>query len=480
MMLSDLLPIEYIFHLLCIYRRGEAVSPQAVRAAISRRGLRSLEALSDRRSRSIPRLSFWVRLCQSSDLLDENPIPYPTLLAGEWLGWPFLQQLEHLVKGWMAMPENELTRKERSGLLSALMNGVDLNAHQRRALPGLQALGVCEKEALTALGRQLISEPDANSFAFLPPASSWQIHGEKLYVPFPPDWVLLWELEQYLDPEIPYTYTLDENALRQAAQRGANDGTPNLPAILERGLGRYPPFPLLEQLAAQPTIHILPGPILEFSHPDELLRLRQSRSLRRHLDHMLSNRHVLLDPWQAPRLIRRLFRMGLLSIKDLDAGVLPATRPIAGAGLRLSKAERTYMLGLFLLAEALEIPVAPPPGLLARLAHGLDAPLRVSAARQATAALKKIRPVPIWPAEEEFPVDPPESLLVALQQSIDMEEAIDVLYRTTGQSTAEYRHLTPLLLEKRAGRYYLLAYCHIRRANRTFRVDRMKLVDHPF
>jgi predicted DNA-binding transcriptional regulator YafY len=66
-----------------------------------------------------------------------------------------------------------------------------------------------------------------------------------------------------------------------------------------------------------------------------------------------------------------------------------------------------------------------------------------------------------------------------LEQALAREESIDVLYQARGRSTPEYRHLTPFLVEQRGPRYYLIAYCHTRRANRTFRLDRLRLIDHP-
>lgn len=72
---------------------------------------------------------------------------------------------------------------------------------------------------------------------------------------------------------------------------------------------------------------------------------------------------------------------------------------------------------------------------------------------------------------------PEAALIEVLQEAICLQQAIDVLYHASGRSTPEYRHITPLLLEQRGARHYLLAYCHNRRANRTFRVDRLRLVD---
>jgi hypothetical protein len=379
-----------------------------------------------------------------------------------------------------------------------LAEGRELGEIDRRQLPGLQALGFWDGKELTEVGRALLS-----GHSHLPASigyEKWRLEGNSLHVPYPPDWALLWELEAYLDPVSAGLYSLTPDALRLAAQRGAMAGretTPptaaaptmatSLPAILERGTGAPPPDDLLHRLASQPVIRIYPGPMIEFSDPGELLRLRQSASWRRELDRIVSPRHVLLDPWNAPRLLRRLYDQGLVCESDLEslsAGLPPLETSTQGLskqsqrrdkGKTLSKGDRAYLLSLLLIAEGLMSPFAPPPGLMGKLVDGLDAALRASAAHKATRALAELAPAPKWVPEEEVPPTPEPELIAALQRAIDKEETVDVLYHVYGRRTPEYRHLSPLLVEQRGPRYYLIAYCHTRRANRTFRLDRLRL-----
>lgn len=122
----------------------------------------------------------------------------------------------------------------------------------------------------------------------------------------------------------------------------------------------------------------------------------------------------------------------------------------------------------------------PPLGLMAKLEAGLDLSSRGAAARKANELLKVIFPEEqSFAEEEELPPQPAPDLVNFLQQAIASQESIDVLYHARGHEKPEYRHLTPLLVEQRSGRYYLIAYCHIRRANRTFRLDRLQLIDAP-
>ena len=505
------LPIEHIFNLLSVFRRGETTNAETVRVALKRRGLQSLTEGQGEGIRKIPRLSFWLRLCQAASLLDEAPAPYPTLLVEEWLSWPFLRQFSHLLEAWLQVPDRDKYRRTRRELLKRLVERVELGASHRQDLVGLQVLRICEGERLSALGMALLEDSGKEQFGGLL-TKRWRLENDRIEVPFPPAWELLWELERYLDPAAPGIYLLNTPALRLAVQRGAlgrtiSQSSPSLPDILERGLGESPPDHLIERLASEPAIRVIPGPVLEFTHPEELKALRGSPGLRRELERLLSPRHVALDPWRAHRILRRMWRQGLISERDLEqtGGLYPPspaltiqasdigrssptlTKRLRRNELRdhLNKSARVYLLSLMLLAEGLQNVAAPPPGLLTRLTENLDHALRAAAARKATAMLEQIKPRLPWKLEEEQSRDlydppmPSEELIMAIQGAIDREESIDVLYKASGRHSAEYRHLSPLIVEPRGERFYLIAYCHTRRANRTFRLDRLKLIDFP-
>ncbi len=491
MQLIYYLPIEYIFNILRVFRRGETTNAGTVRVALKRRGLQcrdEVHSLAEGQGEGIqklPRLSFWLRLCQAGSLLDEDPAPYPTLLVEEWLSWPFLRQVSHLLEAWLQVPDSDKYRRTRSKLLKLLVERAELDTSHRQDLIGLQALGICEGERLSSLGMALLEGSGNEQFAGLLP-QRWRLKNDRIEVPFPPAWELLWGLERYLDPVAPGIYPLDTPVLRLAAQRGILEGSPSLPDILERGLGESPPDQLIERLASEPAIRVIPGPVLEFTHPEELIALRGSPGLRLELDRLLSTRHVALDPWRAHRALRRLHSRGLLSEREL-ASVRPYDHPIGRLPDdstrrlpdHLTKSDRVYLLSLMLLTEGLQNVAAAPPGLLTRLTENLDHSLRAAAARKATAMLEQIRPLPPWKPEEEPPPLPSEELIMAIQGAIDREETIDVLYKASGRHSAEYRRLSPLLVEPRGERFYLIAYCHTRRANRTFRLDRLKLINFP-
>lgn len=468
MEIIDYLPVEIVFHLLCIFRRRQNLTPTALRSALRKRGLRSAAALAD--SPATPaRVAYWVRLCQAASLLDDSPLPYPTLLVEDWLAWSLPEQIQNLLSAWAQLPAAQKERDVRAALLQNLQAGRPINPTQQRELDTLNALGILRPEVfLGQPGGQAEQQPD------LLPGHSWVLAADRLVVPFPPDWLAVWELERYLDPAQPGVYPIEKAALRLAAQRGALLGSPSLPEIIMQGTGSPMPLDLARLLHQAPVIRLVRGFVLEFTHPEELAQLRRSPFWRRAFEGMLSPRHVALDPWQGEGLLRRLHRQGLLSEGDL-AGAAPPDYPPAQYPLALSKTEQVYLLNLALLSEALQNAVAAPPGLLARLAAGLDHPLRAAAARKASAALAQLQPVSQWSIEEVLPELPAESLVSFLEKAVRHAEAIDVLYQASGRHTPELRHITPLLVEQRGGRYYLIAYCHTRRANRTFRLDRLKI-----
>jgi hypothetical protein len=513
-------PLEAIFNLLSVLRRREAASLRAVRRRLQQRGLSDGWNWSN-----LPPLSFWLRVCQAAGLLDEQPLPYPTLLVQDWLVQPAEAQIAGLLHGWAALPSGALERRRRQRALQQLASGVPLPDGSGMA-SGLQALGVYAQGALTPLGVWSMrswaaaGEP-AGVGETAPPGSGkpaaedpprpvhWQLNGWELHTPYPPDWALLWMLETYLDPCAPGVYPLDTPALRRAVQRGAwgDDRLPPLALVLECGLGEPPHPTLLARLAAQPRLHARCGVVLEFNDARHLARLRRQRSLRLELDELLSPRHAFLDAWHAPRLLRRLLRRGLIDQQALD-NLLPEIEPPVEVkkdgrratpgtpGQRLPRSDRQYLISLYLLAEELgdsrnpwlrppavwrpaPFPV-PPPGLLARLANGLSSAECGAAARRASVFLERLAPPhPVSSEADAWPVYPDPDLTLRLEQAIARQETLDAFYHAVGRPAPEHRRLTPLLVEQRGARFYLLAYCHLRQANRTFRLDRLRLLDFP-
>jgi len=74
-----------------------------------------------------------------------------------------------------------------------------------------------------------------------------------------------------------------------------------------------------------------------------------------------------------------------------------------------------------------------------------------------------------------MPIGGSSSKLELLKRYRQLQQAIDVLYRAPGYPT-ERRRITPLLIEQRGEHTYISAYCQTRRAQRTFRLDRIEIL----
>ncbi len=422
------------------------------------------------------RVSFWIRLCQAGGLLSKNWPLAPGPLALDWLSWPVARQWRYLLRVWMDIPADPYRRKVRVQLLQNLAGGAVKNWHRKtpEELAGLRYFGLWSSSDLTLLGKVVLVErmhdlPE-------PVYSPWQLYDQELIVNYPSDWRLLWELEVFLVPYRPGHYLLTSAALRRAAQRG---DFRRLAALLEQASGAPIPVTLQQRLAHTPTARVLPGPVIEFSSPEELAALRAFPAFRPRLEHLLSPRAVALDPSDRT-LLYRFEMMGLLA--DTSWHVSPGKAPAKSLSFNEatpSQADRVYLAGLIRAAEALRFPVSPPDGLLQQLEADLEEFAVRAIERQTQKIVENLSP-PRWAAPEpDFPPHPPGALLETLREAILYEETLEVSYRGPGRPAAEIRRLSPLAIEERGGRTYLLAYCHTRRGNRTFRLDRLTLTGNP-
>ena len=87
---------------------------------------------------------------------------------------------------------------------------------------------------------------------------------------------------------------------------------------------------------------------------------------------------------------------------------------------------------------------------------------------------KKRTHFPFTPRPVMNPVGKNVSKMSIIEKYQKLELALDILYRAPG-FPAEQRRITPLLVEERGGHVYVVAYCQTRRAQRTFRLDRIEI-----
>jgi len=391
----DSLPALYlIFSLLNAFRRG--IPRQDIWLEFRRQDI----ALK-------PRLSFWLALCRQAHLLDENNPPRVSHFARQWLAMPPDAQALHLLDAWQNAPKNFAERRFRRKLLWKLQYDQPLSNKDLRSINGLQALGLCQDAQLTAWGCLLIK---GEGECPTPPAQqAWQVEDDHLVAPLPSQVCLLWDLEAFLRPSAPGRYPLTPQALLSAVNQGERN---DLIALLERGTRAPLPPAMRARILEQPSLHILEGVVIAFSHPSDLQAARRNPGLRRCFEHILSPRHAFLSAKDAPAVLRMLARRGV-QVSNAQ-GQFPE--------------KRTHF--------SREIPI-PQASLL-------------------------------QPLGEAVPI------LQLLERYRQHQLAVEILYRAPG-CPPEKRRITPLLIEQRGEYTYVQAYCQSRRAKRTFRLDRMEI-----
>lgn len=191
-----------------------------------------------------------------------------------------------------------------------------------------------------------------------------------------------------------------------------HDGDPyELIELLERGLGEPLPGQTKALILKQPSIRVTEGIVLEFSSPAELKQLRRQPAFRKYLDEFVSPQRVLVSQEKAQGLFRMLTRRGVYAHWNEEQ--------LKG----MLRKKRTHF-------------------------------------PQTQAGLQ--------PVGKSLPK------MAILEKYKQLGQALEVLYRAPGYP-AEKRRITPLMIEERGGHIYVIAHCQTRRAQRTFRLDRMEI-----
>lgn len=380
-----------VFYFLSALRRG--IPPADIWKEFRRMGIRLK-----------PRLIFWLKLLREAKLIGHGKIPRPSRYIHRWLALSADAQTMHLLEAWLRTPKNRKERIARRSMLLRLTKGKPLIPRDQRNLSGLQALGICDSEKLTAWGQLLINKKGKTPSPL--PKKDWYIKEDQLIIPFPVDWTLLWQLEAILQPLAPGIYSLKRQDLRRALQLASPE---KLIALLELGMQSPLPTEIKARILGQPNLTIFSGTIYEFSDPAELRQLRNSPILRKYFNHLLSPRAVHILSKDEERVQQLLKRRGI------------ATNPVWDE---------------------------PPERVPKTRIRG----------RQ---------------SQKYFRNKPKVKFEALLRWAIQTQMGIRVIYRVPN-CQPEPRHITPLHFEERNGHRYLIAFCHQRRAQRMFRMDRMK------
>ncbi|MBI3175264.1 MAG: WYL domain-containing protein [Chloroflexi bacterium] len=252
-----------------------------------------------------PRLSFWIALCKEAGLLDAfDGRLRVTGFARRWLNKDIEEQTFDLIDAWQNAPKDRKTRQFRKKLLWKLKYDKSLTAKDKKFLSQLQALGLVKEDRLTVWGRYFLKGEGDLPTPKAP--ETCHLDGDQFLVPLPQHIDLLWELERFLRPASPGRYPLNRRALQYA------NGDPQAWVdLLELGLGGPLPGGIRAQLLGQPSLRILRGVTLEFSHPEDLSALRRQSNFRTHIHRVISPRHVMVDERQAVSLMKMLVRRGI-------------------------------------------------------------------------------------------------------------------------------------------------------------------------
>ena len=280
-------------------------------------------------------------------------------------------------------------------------------------------------------------------------------------------------LEQFAppDPEQPGHYTLARAPVQAVLQQGRHvDG---LLTLLEQAAGPLPPLVVgacYRWAAEVDRLQVRRITVLEAQDPDLLQDLTAERRIRETLLETLSARAVRVDTSQLDALLRRLAYRDLYPRLDLPAPE-PQTDLSGEARITLGAALTIYAT----LADRLSADVRPPHTLARQWRHRLTDAERDAVDRRVKTLLDALRQATPSPIEDHLPA-PTGEILAVLEQAIAESASVELRYYTAGRDHVTERRVDPLRLEWRGEVAYLIAYCHLRQAQRVFRVDRIKVL----
>ena len=407
----------------------------------------------------------------------------PTPVYDEWgdldiaeqAGWKETLQavLRDLVTGpltWFGVFESASQRMGESAIVALSPLGAALMGRQDGewpATPPPQPLGIAP------LPEDVDGAPAILCIA--PPGLPWTGHFSLEAIAVP-------------QPGAPGHYLLTRPGLLRALQRGHTG--PGIIVLLEALSDEpLPPavFTLLDEWgAAYGEVTIRPLTLLQVRNPDLLRRLARGRRLRRFFGETLSERTVAVDGSRIPQLLRALERRGLMP--RVGAGLTTAPQGILSGGRSpqskdstgsdLSPAERAFVVAALELFTALgeSLPNAPPLPytLLERWEQSLTAAERDAAGRAVRTVLEGLRRAGQPAVRRPHLATPTGPLLERLEQAIAGGETVIITYYTASRDHVNTRRISPLRLEWRGAAAYCIAYCHLRDAERVFRVDRIQ------
>ena len=225
-----------------------------------------------------------------------------------------------------------------------------------------------------------------------------------------------------------------------------------------------------------PALRLAEGVLLLADAPGDLERALRGRSVRRYAQRLVPG-VALVRAEHVAAVTRALARQGIA----VDRPPMGGARAGSGGALPaapLAPGECAALLAACAYAHRYApegLPLVIPATLEARLWQGLTPPLRAAV----EAALAGIE-APEAPAADggtdaaPLPPTTPEEAVRTVRRALRRQRLVTIAYDTGGEGRITRRTVRPLGLERRGDQWLLHAYCLQRRAERTFRLDRVR------
>jgi hypothetical protein len=259
------------------------------------------------------------------------------------------------------------------------------------------------------------------------------------------------------------TYRLSQASVARATGQGGSVDA--LRDLLEQHAGSPPDWDVLKP--PRSPLRIVERAVLIAGEPAVLAKAARAGNVRHALDSRLAPGVALVAPERVNRLVGALAQQGL---------VVEHGPPAAGAPpSELSPGECAVLLAAcdhYRRHTPPDAPLQPSERLEARLRAGLSPALRAAL----EAGSGQGTPTDLIPADTTDERPALAAVLASLRQVIRARGIVAIAYDTAERGDARWRSVRPLALERHGVVWMLEAYCAARRANRTFRVDRIAAI----
>ena len=304
------------------------------------------------------------------------------------------------------------------------------------------------------------------------------------------DAATLYELAEYADlaaVKPARRYRLSRERVQHAMRHSRS-----LDAILrflENIIGDALPTLLVQRLhdwaAALDRVAVRRVTLLEVKDPTTLTDLTRSQRVRESIQRTLSSRAVVLRESRLPALLRQLDRRGLTPRTNLPTSVIAS---VAGAKQSPTRTfENPVVAQLYFaallnqhLADCLPAPYRVDYSLVLELERQLPPADQILARQLVTDAIDLLHPArpslaldETWPLTSSTDVRRQSSIVAALEQAVAAATPLALTYYSPVYDQTTSRSVEPLRLEWHGETPYLIAWCHLRQDERTFRVDRI-------